>query len=52
VIHSGVAILSRGAWAPARRRLATAEAFVVPPGVRCCVLGKFFGFNYKIMINV
>jgi hypothetical protein len=40
--------LSRGA----RRRLATAEALVVPPGVRCCVLGRFFGFNHEIMINV
>jgi hypothetical protein len=26
--------------------------FVVPPGVRCCVLGRFFGFNHKIMINI
>jgi hypothetical protein len=25
---------------------------VVPPGVRCCVLGRVFGFNHKIMINV
>jgi hypothetical protein len=40
--------LSRGA----RRRLATAEALVVPPGVRCCALGRFFGFNHKIMIKV
>jgi len=33
-----VAILSRGA----RRRLATAEAPVVPPDVRCCLLGRVF----------
>jgi hypothetical protein len=51
-IHSGVAILSRGVRAPARRRLATTEAIVVPPSVRCCVLARFFGFNHKIMINV
>jgi hypothetical protein len=24
----------------------------VPPGVKCDVLGRFFGFNHKIMIKV
>jgi len=40
--------LSRGA----RRRLATAEARAVPLNEGCCVLGRVFGFNHKIMINV
>jgi len=40
--------LSRGA----QRRLATAEARAVPPDEGCCVLGRVFGFNHKIMINV
>jgi len=39
--------VSRGA----RCRLATAEVRVVPPDEGCCVLGKIFGFNRKIMIN-
>jgi hypothetical protein len=32
-------------------RLVTMEAFVVPPDGVLCV-GKSFGFNHKIMINV
>ena len=24
----------------------------MPPGVKCDVLGRFFGFNHKIMIKV
>jgi hypothetical protein len=31
-------------------RRATAEALVVPPGVKCCVLKMVF--NHRIMINV
>jgi len=36
---------------PTRRRLGTVEALVVPPDEVLCV-GKGFGFNHKIMINV
>ena len=36
---------------PTRRRLATAEALVVPL-VWCVVFGKVFRFNHKIMINI
>jgi hypothetical protein len=48
VVPNEVVILSRGAC----HCLATAEAPVVPPGVKCDVLGRFFGFNHKIMIKV
>jgi hypothetical protein len=36
---------------PTRRRLGTVEALFVPPDEVLCV-GKGFGFNHKIMINV
>jgi hypothetical protein len=48
IVPSGVAILSRGRDVVWRRR----RLFVVPLDVRCCVLGRVFGFNHKIMINV
>jgi len=51
VIPSGVAIMSVGAQGP-RRRLAMAEALCRVSCVRCCVLGRVFRFNHKIMINV
>ena len=41
--------LCRGA---ARCRLAIAEAPGVPPDEGCCVLGRVYGFNHKIMIKV
>jgi hypothetical protein len=41
-----------GVRAPTRRRLATVEACCRASCVRCCVLGRVFGFNHKIMINV
>ena len=50
-IHKSLELIIQNV-AGGRRRLATTEAPGVPPGVRCGVLGRFFGFNHKIMIKV